>query len=349
MRMLNGKRGFTLIELLVVIAIIALLIGILLPALGKARQSARQLKDSTQVRGIVQAMTIWAGNNNDDYPLPSRIDRANNTILVTGNAPTQTKDLSRHIFSLMVFNGTVSPELLISPAEVNGDIRTYENYQYESPESANNEQNALWDPAFRALPNDVAIGTQLNTDPGNLSYAHTPPFGKRRATWQNTFKSTEASIANRGPVYRLEGGADTGVWQLEDDSSGGGGGGGTNYTTPLGTNSNTLLIHGSRTAWAGNVGFNDGRASFENRPDPDSMQISFPAITNPQNRTHRDNIFVNENDANRTLRSYTQVTGGGTNPVTSNDNRNAYLRAYNSVTVSGSGASQSINIGAFFD
>lgn len=61
--------GFTLIELLVVIAIIALLIGILLPALGKARDAARRVKDEAQIRGHGQSMISYSSDNKDWFPV----------------------------------------------------------------------------------------------------------------------------------------------------------------------------------------------------------------------------------------------------------------------------------------
>ncbi len=61
--------AFTLIELLVVIAIIALLIGILLPALSSARTTAMKLKCLTHTRSMGAALSMYADDNRDWYPV----------------------------------------------------------------------------------------------------------------------------------------------------------------------------------------------------------------------------------------------------------------------------------------
>ena len=68
MQRLN-RKGFTLIELLVVVAIIALLIAILLPSLGRAREISNRAYCAANLAGILKAANVYANDASDDFPI----------------------------------------------------------------------------------------------------------------------------------------------------------------------------------------------------------------------------------------------------------------------------------------
>lgn len=68
------------------------LAGMMLPAIGNARQSAQQLKVSTQVQSIFQAINIYSANNNDMYPPTDGWDQA---LITPGFVPAEMFDSVR--------------------------------------------------------------------------------------------------------------------------------------------------------------------------------------------------------------------------------------------------------------
>ena len=101
------RPGFTLIELLVVVSIIALLISILLPSLGKAKELANRAYCAANERGLTQSLMVYASNY-DVFPATNAPTSANSYFGVPG--PANLEGMSRS-----------DPTLAMMPTQMQGN------------------------------------------------------------------------------------------------------------------------------------------------------------------------------------------------------------------------------------
>ena len=121
----SGASAFTLIELLVVIAIIAILISLILPALGGARKEARRLQCMTHLKGLGTAVQLYMDTHDGilphalplDEPRPIGYDAANESFVEAIGAfldsPAPRKPLGAAYFDFV-------PQLYRCPEDVTG-------------------------------------------------------------------------------------------------------------------------------------------------------------------------------------------------------------------------------------
>ena len=231
----TNKKGFTLIELLVVMSIIALLLSILMPALGRARAEAMLTKDNSQVKAVYGGFSFWGPTHDGRFPTPGlerRLDTPSGPIKGRGGEDITHNDHAA-MLSMCVQNNLFTPDILVSPTEGSEFVDIMSEYDYESYSVAD---WVFWDPTFR---NDIS--GENEPEISHNSYGIMPLTGKRMRNNWKVGSSSFALLGTRGPM----GG-------IEDEAS------------------NSYQLHGIDQSWKGVLAFGDGHIQVLESFHPDS-------------------------------------------------------------------------------
>ena len=254
------KTGFTLIELLVVMSIIALLLSILMPALGRAKAEAMLTKDSSQVKSIYGGFSFWAPSHNGKYPIPGLQKRLPDSELgrVKGRGPEDmTENDHASMLSMCIMEGLFTPEALVAPTEPSASVAIMLGYDYDDYDASPTAWK-FWDEGF---------SNDLDGNECHNSYGVIPITGKRKdQTWCISSHNPTgfALIGDRGP----ENG---------------------DYEDPDNKYSNSYLLHGNDKDWKGVIAFGDGHMSIL-----DTVYPMTSTYLNVDGESKPDNIFGEE-------------------------------------------------------
>ncbi len=269
------KRAFTLVELLVVVAIIALLVGLLLPALAKAQAAAKTVKDSNQIKQIFTAMMGKANESKGKLPIPGLVHRmpVNGTAIPGEGEEDYGKNRTQALYSLCVAQNLFNTDILVGPTEVNPVVQVYQNYNYNAYKPA---AQTYWDgdlPTQGQTSTTAGLLAKINAQADgqasnvcHTSYAHMVLCGWRKEQhWRNIMDSSKGMMCTRGTANGVT------VGDAYEQSP-------------------TLRLHAAPKSWEGNLCFGDTHMEFIETMRPDG--VFFECGNYNGGNLSKDNLFA---------------------------------------------------------